>query len=278
MKKRISILATIAILTLTTCEKEGKEGIKSLFKISTISPNADCSNGGQKIDAGLDKNRNSLLDDSEVESTSYICNGTNGTNGSNGIDGINSLTNITEVSASSVCEAGGFKIDVGLDKDRNNILDAGEIESTRYICNGIDGGYDRQILFRFSNVSNSFKDTVINSIQNSGSGLRLFNINNYTNIDSAVFVAYDIKTATDCCSGSDVRKKLKIELFDLTNGKPILNSLIESDDIPKGTFAHSKNFINNLPGGDIELGTRVIFDRRYFAGASDMYLILYRGN
>ncbi|MGE5428409.1 MAG: hypothetical protein ACM3O8_10970 [Methylococcaceae bacterium] len=278
MKKRISILATIAIVTLTTCEKEGKEGkegIKSLFKISTISPNADCSNGGQKIESGLDKNRNSLLDDSEVESTSYICNGTNG---SNGIDGINSLTNMTEVSASSVCEAGGFKIDVGLDKNRNNMLDASEIESTRYICNGISGGYDRQIMFKFSMVSNSFKDTVINSIQNSGSGLRLFNKNNYTKIDSAVFVAFDIKTATDCCSGSDVRKKVKIELFDLTNGQPILNSLIESDDIQKGSFARSKNFINDLPSGDIELGTRLIFDKKYFAGTSEMYLILYRGN
>lgn len=274
MKKCISILATIAIFTLTNCEKEGKEGIKSLFNISTISPNADCLNGGQKIESGLDKNRNSLLDDSEVESTSYICNGTNGSNGTNGI---NSLTNITEVSASSVCEAGGFKIDVGLDNNRNNILDADEIESTRYICNGINGDYDKQIMFKFSQVYNASKDTVINSIQNSGSGIRFFNKNNYTNIDSAVFVAFDIKTATDCCSGSDVRKKLKIELFDLTNGHPILNSLIESDDIPKGTFARSNNFINNLPSGDIELGTRLISDKNYFAGISEMYLIIYRG-
>lgn len=274
MKKCISILATIAIFTLTNCEKEGKEGIKSIFKISTISPNADCLNGGQKIESGLDKNRNSLLDDSEVESTSYICNGTNGSNGTNGM---NSLTNITEVSASSVCEAGGFKIDVGLDNNRNNILDADEIESTRYICNGINGDYDKQIMFKFSQVYNASKDTVINSIQNSGSGIRFFNKNNYTNIDSAVFVAFDIKTATDCCSGSDVRKKLKIELFDLTNGHPILNSLIESDDIPKGTFARSNNFINNLPSGDIELGTRLISDKNYFAGISEMYLIIYRG-
>ena len=274
MKKRISILATIAIVTLTTCEKEGKEGIKSLVKISTISPNADCSNGGQKIESGLDKNRNFLLDDSEVESMSYICNGTNG---SNGIDGINSLTNITEVSAYSVCEAGGFKIDGGLDKNRNNILDVVEIESTKYICNGIDGGYDKQIMFKFSSVFNGAKDTVINSIQNSGSGLRLFNKSNYTKIDSAVFVAFDIKTATDCCSGFDVRKKLKIELFDLTNGQPIINSLIESDDIQKGTCVRSSNFINNLPSGNIELGTRLIFDKKYFAGISEMYLILYRG-
>lgn len=267
MKKRKLFFLAISVIALTSCEKEGSEGIRSLVKISAVSPNDICPNGGQKIETGLDKNRNSLLDASEVESTNYICNGTNG---------FNSLTNLTEVRPSDICEAGGFKIDVGIDKNRNNILDANEIESTRYICNGVNGGYDKQIMFKLNKINSMAKDTIIYTIQNSGSGILLFNKNNYTKIDSAVFIAYDIKTATGCCGSPDIAKKVKIELYDLTNNQPILNSAIESDDITAGTYVRSNNFINYLPNGYVNLGTRMILDRNYYAVTGDMYLVLYR--
>lgn len=374
MKKWYLFLAPILIIALTTCEKEGKEGIKSIVKISSVSPNEACSNGGQKIEVGLDKNRNSLLDSSEVESTNYVCNGTNGVDGlnslanltkvdpsstcetggfridigfdknrnnilddneiestryicngingsnslsnltkinpsdicetggfkidigidknknnildaneiestnyvCNGVNGLNSLTNLTEVSPYGICEAGGFKIDVGIDKNRNNILDINEIESTKYVCNGVNGGYDKQIMFQLGRINSAAKDTFINTIQNSGCGLLLFNKANYTKIDSAVLIVYDVKTASGCCGAPDLAKKVKIELYDLINNNVILNSEIESDDITQGTYVRSGNIINKLPNSYTNFGVRMIFDKNYYAQTGFIYLVLYR--
>lgn len=265
MKKWYLLFASVSIITFTTCEKEGKEGIKSLVKISNISSNDNCTNGGQKIETGLDSNRNSLLDPSEVESTNYICNG------SNGIDGLNSLTNLAEVNPTNICEAGGFKIDVGIDKNRNNILDVDEIESAKYICNGINGGYDKQIMFQLGGLNSLNKDTFIYD-----SRLMLFNKSNYTKIDSAILVVYGIRTKINCCDDSNVAKTLKVELYDLTNKRVIDNSIIESDDIPHGSYIKSKNFISNLPNGNVDFGLRLIFDKNYYAFIEDSYLVLYR--
>lgn len=270
MKKHVLFLFAIILIALTSCEKDGNEGIKSLVNISSITSNDNCPNGGQKIEIGLDNNRNSKLDSSEVESTSYICNGINGT------DGLNSLTNLTEVGPSDICEAGGFRIDAGIDANRNNVLDNYEIESTKYICNGENGGYDKQIMFRLNKINSMAQDTFIYTIQNSGSGILLFNKDNYTDIDSAVFIVYDIKTATGCCGAADIAMKVKIELYDLTNNQPILNSAVESDNIPVGTYVRSNNFINYLPNDYINLGTRMTFDKNYYAVTGDMYLVLYR--
>lgn len=65
--------------------------------------------------------------------------GTPGTNGTNGINGKNTLTLTTTESAGANCANGGSKLDVGLDKNANGILETIEIESTKYICNGIVG-------------------------------------------------------------------------------------------------------------------------------------------
>ena len=34
----------------------------------------NCANGGTRIDAGIDANRNTVLDEQEVSSTRYVCN------------------------------------------------------------------------------------------------------------------------------------------------------------------------------------------------------------
>ena len=48
-----------------------------------------CTNGGYEIKSGLDANNNGTLDDNEVESHVFLCNGLNGTNGTNGVNGTN---------------------------------------------------------------------------------------------------------------------------------------------------------------------------------------------
>lgn len=62
--------------------------------------------------------------------------------GGSGSNGKNALVKTTAETAGANCTTGGIKVDSGLDTDGNGTLDAGEITSTRYVCNGLAGaGY-----------------------------------------------------------------------------------------------------------------------------------------
>ncbi|PKL15614.1 MAG: hypothetical protein CVV49_20515 [Spirochaetae bacterium HGW-Spirochaetae-5] len=43
------------------------------------------------------------------------------------------------IAAGAICPAGGIRIDMGFDNNKNNVLDANEITKTEYVCNGEDG-------------------------------------------------------------------------------------------------------------------------------------------
>ncbi|MEO8548483.1 MAG: OmcA/MtrC family decaheme c-type cytochrome [Kofleriaceae bacterium] len=92
---------------------------------------AHCANGGTRIDVGLDENTNGTLDESEVTSTSYVCNG----------NGTNSLVRTTTEAPGSNCPAGGTKIESGLDTNNNGVLDDSEViaTATAYVCNSGPG-------------------------------------------------------------------------------------------------------------------------------------------
>ena len=62
-----------------------------------------------------------------------------GTSGADGEAGLKSLINTTEEPVGPNCDNGGFKIEVGIDTNNNNILDPDEIDDsqTRYVCDGI---------------------------------------------------------------------------------------------------------------------------------------------
>ena len=62
-----------------------------------------------------------------------------GTSGTDGEAGLKSLINTTEEPVGPNCDNGGFKIEVGIDTNNNNILDPDEIDDsqTRYVCDGI---------------------------------------------------------------------------------------------------------------------------------------------
>jgi hypothetical protein len=60
----------------------GTNGLNALIKTTTEPSGSNCTNGGTKIETGLDVNVNGLLDASEINTslTQYICNGS-GTSG-----------------------------------------------------------------------------------------------------------------------------------------------------------------------------------------------------
>ncbi|WP_183562736.1 DUF7151 family protein [Mucilaginibacter sp. SP1R1] len=56
-----------------------------------------------------------------------------------GPEGKKSLIDLISESAGTNCPAGGYKIVSGIDMNNNNILESTEIQTTKYICNGING-------------------------------------------------------------------------------------------------------------------------------------------
>ena len=66
----------------------GTDGSQALIKTSEIEPgDSHCPHGGQFIETGRDTNANGLLDQEEVETTSYVCNGSPGKDGQQGPEG-----------------------------------------------------------------------------------------------------------------------------------------------------------------------------------------------
>jgi hypothetical protein len=68
--------------------------------------------------------------------------GTNGSAGSPGADGADGLLSLVATAvepAGTNCASGGVRINSGLDSNKNNALDAGEVSQIRYVCNGAQG-------------------------------------------------------------------------------------------------------------------------------------------
>ena len=53
----------------------GVDGFDSLVRIVDEAAGSNCENGGKKFMSGLDRDRNGVLDESEVKNSYYICNG-----------------------------------------------------------------------------------------------------------------------------------------------------------------------------------------------------------
>jgi len=70
---------------------------------------------------------------------SYICNGVDGNAGTAGPQGANALVEVIEEPSGANCAAGGQKIEAGTDENGNDTLDAAEVASTSYVCNGEAG-------------------------------------------------------------------------------------------------------------------------------------------
>lgn len=53
----------------------GTDGYTSLIKITPFASNSSCINGGLLIQSGIDKNRNNILDSTEIDNKESVCNG-----------------------------------------------------------------------------------------------------------------------------------------------------------------------------------------------------------
>lgn len=57
------------------CNTESSTGLSSLVSTAIELPGENCSNGGYKLDVGIDNNSNGILDINEVTTSEYLCNG-----------------------------------------------------------------------------------------------------------------------------------------------------------------------------------------------------------
>ncbi|MGQ0504355.1 MAG: WD40/YVTN/BNR-like repeat-containing protein [Myxococcaceae bacterium] len=53
----------------------GADGYSMLMTFTSVGPGAQCAAGGTRVDAGLDLDRDSVLDPGEITATSNVCNG-----------------------------------------------------------------------------------------------------------------------------------------------------------------------------------------------------------
>lgn len=129
-------LSSVALSALAACGgggdgaagSNGHDGLRTLAAVALESPGGHCSAGGSSISAGLDANGNGVLDDAEVSSTQYVCNGAGGG------AGLNSLIAVTPEASGPNCSYSGNKVASGLDSNANGQLDPGEATATSYLC------------------------------------------------------------------------------------------------------------------------------------------------
>ena len=141
-----SALVGIVAIALAACSGGGGSGgggggsSGSPSVIAAISPSSApasaCPNGGITVQSGIDQNLNGVLDPSEVTLTQYVCNGSPGSTGAGGAAALVSMANEP---AGANCPAGGTKVTSGPDANANGVLDASEVTSTGYLCNGTNG-------------------------------------------------------------------------------------------------------------------------------------------
>jgi hypothetical protein len=112
---------------------DGSDGLSALIKTGIESAGSNCPAGGYKVQTGLDTDADGVLDNAEVQATSYICNG------ERGADGLLTLIKVQSEPTGPNCAEGGQRIDSGLDANADRVLEAAEIQSTVHVCNGLNG-------------------------------------------------------------------------------------------------------------------------------------------
>jgi hypothetical protein len=65
--------------------------------------------------------------------------GINGTNGLSGASGLTALFVVSQELPGTNCTTGGSRVSAGFDANRDNVLDASEVSSASFVCNGFNG-------------------------------------------------------------------------------------------------------------------------------------------
>lgn len=219
----------VALLVLVGCTENepGPEGLMSLFKITQEPIGTNCSAGGFKIETGIDKNRNQLLDADEIQNSAFICNGTDGNDGSDGDDGEDGFVSLIKVTPEPVgtnCSTAGNRVDTGIDDNRNGELEAIEIDNTLYICNGLNINYGKHTLVLSGTLTNEEAAEIIASdLGTATQEVKIAGCSNLTTVDLSL-----LKSAIKI----EIFNNPKLEIINL-NGLVSIIGTIRIENLPQ---------------------------------------------
>lgn len=240
-KLQVIFYSSLVLFLLLGCEGDlGPSGENSLIKTTVENAGQNCRTGGIKIETGIDANRNNILDQNEVQTTQYLCNG---------LEGSNSLVNSSIVPPGADCVDGGIKLDIGVDLNRNGLLEQDEIQSTRYICNGSDGITVDQVRFQLISLVALSSGSTTGTLTPEWMYLRKFKKSDFSSLQSAILSGY-ISTQ------GDLESTCIVELFNLTDNIVIQGSTITTNS-KKRVWVDSPNFLENIPDKEIDLAIRL---------------------
>ncbi|MPS66211.1 MAG: hypothetical protein DI622_03950 [Chryseobacterium sp.] len=131
MKKTLLFVAILASV-VTISAQSGNVGINTQQPTETLDVN-----GTLRVRSLTDGSSSSTYDQVLVMKT----DGTIGkaSRSSLGSSTLNALVKTTIESAGIHCSTGGLKVESGQDTNANGVLDASEVTSTNYVCNGMQG-------------------------------------------------------------------------------------------------------------------------------------------
>ena len=183
-------------------------------------------------------------------------------------NGLNSLLSTQIEPAGTHCRSGGLKINYGLDKNENDVLDANEIQNSSYVCNGDSGIVELDNLIRIPLGSPNFGtcDTTWAMTEHESFQLHDFNKLNYPHVSSILFVPsiYSLEESNT----------VTLELYNVTDSVPIANTQISSN-VVRYIFKYSGNIYNDLPDHAVTLCIRVKNSRLDICGQAGFYSYLY---
>jgi hypothetical protein len=138
LRLRSSSLWAAVLLAAAGC---GNGARSSLIRTDPIAAGAQCQAGGIVVRSGVDRNGDGMLEDDEVASTSYLCNGAGGSSAPEPA----TVVRIVPEPPGGHCKDGGSAIEAGIDANGNGVLDDGEVATTSYVCSGASGALVRII-------------------------------------------------------------------------------------------------------------------------------------
>ena len=118
---------------------DGVDGLSALVLTSTEPSGSNCADGGIKIEVGVDDNDDGNLQSSEIDQTTYICNGADGVDGVNGSASASTMLTSISTPALTACDTGRI-ISNGLDNgdgggtSANGVLESGEVDFMTTFC------------------------------------------------------------------------------------------------------------------------------------------------
>ncbi|MEN9786870.1 MAG: hypothetical protein RLZZ299_2134, partial [Pseudomonadota bacterium] len=157
----LSFAGGAVALSLVGCGAVTVDAAPSALVESAYEPaGQNCQNGGAVITFGVDNNGDNDIQDAEITSRQYVCDGVdgvqgeagpdgaagqNGAAGENGADGATPLV-ANRAATSEECAAGGYVFMTGFDDGAGDgstagdgVLSDGEVDAMQLVCNGSMG-------------------------------------------------------------------------------------------------------------------------------------------